>query len=256
MTKAPLRVFPLPEKRTLCALVFPSFEPGFQAILELYRIGLQPALVDFAEEHPLLPPASFETTLYLGFEGPKEEVEALAKRALQICQRFGGTDLGEKTASKFWKTRHERAEAYQRHFLKRPYSMRRKLLSSTPFDYLHVALPASAALEYRRRCQAILERYGLRIREWSLWGVPEFFSLLIYDVSLGGKRAQERMGKAVDEVIALAQDLGGSMEYCHGVGLKLAHLMEREWGKGLEVLRSLKRTLDPLNIMNPGKLAL
>jgi D-lactate dehydrogenase (cytochrome) len=43
------------------------------------------------------------------------------------------------------------------------------------------------------------------------------------------------------------------MEFCHGVGMKLAHLMEREHGVGLEVMRQLKRAVDPHGIMNPGK---
>jgi FAD/FMN-containing dehydrogenase len=50
--------------------------------------------------------------------------------------------------------------------------------------------------------------------------------------------------------------MGGSIEYCHGVGVRLAHLMEREHGGGLEVMRSIKRALDPQGILNPGKLGL
>jgi FAD/FMN-containing dehydrogenase len=46
------------------------------------------------------------------------------------------------------------------------------------------------------------------------------------------------------------------MEYVHGVGVKLAHLMPRELGAGMDVLRGIKTALDPHNIMNPGKLAL
>jgi FAD/FMN-containing dehydrogenase len=54
----------------------------------------------------------------------------------------------------------------------------------------------------------------------------------------------------------LAQDVGGAMEYCHGVGTRLAPLMHREHGVGLAVLRQLKHSFDPLDILNPGKLAL
>ena len=57
-------------------------------------------------------------------------------------------------------------------------------------------------------------------------------------------------------MLELAQDVGGAMEYCHGVGLRLAPLMRREHGSGLAVLRRLKRELDPNAIMNPGKLGL
>ncbi len=255
VTKATLQAFPRPEKRSLFALTFKTFEQGFHAVMELSRIGLQPSVMDLTEEPPFLPSSS-KVVLYLGFEGPEEEVEGAGERAFTICQRFGGTDLGAEKANWFWKTRHRFAERYRRFILNRPASVRRRLLLGLPFDYLHVTLPASSVLEYRRRCQTILETYGLSVREWSIWGRPEFFSLFIYDISLGGKKSRERMGRAVDEVLALAQDLGGSMEYCHGVGLKLAHLMEREWGTGLQVMRNLKQALDPLNIMNPGKLAL
>jgi alkyldihydroxyacetonephosphate synthase len=46
------------------------------------------------------------------------------------------------------------------------------------------------------------------------------------------------------------------MEYCHGVGLRLAHLMASELGAGLEALRRIKGALDPDGILNPGKLGL
>lgn len=50
--------------------------------------------------------------------------------------------------------------------------------------------------------------------------------------------------------------MGGSMEYCHGVGVRLAHLLPRELGVGIDLLRGLKRMLDPNSVLNPGKLAL
>jgi FAD/FMN-containing dehydrogenase len=46
------------------------------------------------------------------------------------------------------------------------------------------------------------------------------------------------------------------MEYVHGAGIRLAHLMEREQGAGLAVLARLKTALDPDGVLNPGKLGL
>jgi FAD/FMN-containing dehydrogenase len=46
------------------------------------------------------------------------------------------------------------------------------------------------------------------------------------------------------------------MEYVHGVGTRLADLMEREHGAALNVLKAIKATLDPDHVLNPGKLNL
>ena len=61
---------------------------------------------------------------------------------------------------------------------------------------------------------------------------------------------------AVDQALMLAQDMGGIMEYCHGVGIKLAHLLPREMGLAHHMIADIKNLLDPHNIMNPGKLGL
>jgi alkyldihydroxyacetonephosphate synthase len=46
------------------------------------------------------------------------------------------------------------------------------------------------------------------------------------------------------------------MEYVHGVGLKLGHLVRDELGLGADVARRIKDALDPLGTLNPGKLGL
>jgi hypothetical protein len=46
------------------------------------------------------------------------------------------------------------------------------------------------------------------------------------------------------------------MEYCHGVGVRLAHLLARELGSGITILRALKGVLDPDQLLNAGKLGL
>ena len=64
------------------------------------------------------------------------------------------------------------------------------------------------------------------------------------------------MRQTTDTILRLAQDSGGSIEYVHGIGVRLSHLIQRELGSGMAVLRSLKASLDPAGIMNPGKLGL
>jgi FAD/FMN-containing dehydrogenase len=124
------------------------------------------------------------------------------------------------------------------------------------FDFVHVALPPSAVLPYRARALAVLERHGVRPRELGLWTDPGLFSIVLTAERATRAEAAAVVGAAVDDLLRLAQDLGGAMEYCHGVGLRLAHLMAREHGAGLAVMRRLKAALDPAGVLNPGKLGL
>ena len=258
ITEATLRAFPRPEKRVSREIVFPDFESGFRAVSKLYAEGVRPTVVDFGDElWSEEPSESREATLYLAFEGFSQGVDAQYSRASDICHTLGGRDGDQQEAKIFWDTRHASADRYRQQVLESsdPGKARRRSLGYK-MDYLHVALPVSQVLEYRRRCQKILADHRVVVREWSLWGRPEFLSFLIVEGEGAKEPNSVPMAVTVDEVLTLAQEMGGTMEYCHGVGIKLAHLMDREMGAGMAVLRRLKGALDPNNILNPGKLGI
>lgn len=250
ITTATLHVFPKPEARALHAFSFADFPAGFQAILALFRLGLKPSLLDYGGDEGDDPRA----ILYLGFEGFVEEVAASEGRALALCHAHGGQALPGVEAQRFWDQRHVVAERFAERRAGGQDGARWYGRDEV-WDYVHVAVPASRVLEYWQRCRDILPRYGVYAREYGLWNQPELFSISMARRGAGPEDIAALAG-AVDEVLMVAQDLGGSMEYVHGVGVRLAHLMGREHGQGLEVLRALKQTLDPHHIMNPGKLGL
>ena len=249
ITKATLRVFSLPEKRSFATVGFDSFDEGFKAVSELFALGLRPTLIDLTEEQ------GEGVSLYMMYEGYREGVSAQRHRSLQVCGSFGGRDLGAGETLDYWKTRHQSGESYRSEMLNQPRSVRWQR-RGRGFDYLHMALPVSQVLDYRRRCEELLSRRGVKVVEYSIWTQPELFSMLL--VTSGSlpptEKSMDSLAEAVDEVLTLAQDIGGTMEYCHGVGVKLAHLLPREMGVGLEVAKAIKGALDPHNIMNPGKL--
>ena len=247
ITKATLRVVRLPEKRSFATIGFDSFDDGFNAVAELFALGLRPTLVDLAEE-----PGS-GVQLYLMFEGYREGVSARKRRSLQVCMSFGGRDLGASESLDYWRTRYRIGEGYRREMLDQPRSVRWQRRGRA-FDYLHVAIPLSQVLEYKRRSEEILSSLGVRVQEYSIWTHPELFSMLVAPDPPVTDTSMDNLAEAVDRVLRLAQDMGGAMEYCHGVGVKLAHLVPREMGVGYEVAKVLKHALDPNNIMNPGKL--
>ena len=253
ITKATLRVFRAPEVRAFATVGFESFDDGFEAVAEMFSLGLIPTLVDLSEEYTGTADSqeAGQVRLYLMFEGYQEGVEAGRRRSLQVCDAFRGTDLGPGATLEYWNERHHYGEMYRREMLGRTRSVRWQKRGRS-FDYLHLALPISRVLDYRRRADELLAKRGLKVVEYAIWTQPELFSMLL--VPDGEGPPEDDLAAAVDEVLALGQDMGGTMEYCHGVGLKLAHLLPRDMGAGYEVARAIKRALDPYNIMNPGKL--
>ncbi len=248
ITKATLRVFRQPEKRAFATVGFDSFDQGFNAVAELFALGLRPALVDLTEEY------GEGIRLYMMYEGYKEGVSAQKRRSLRVCSDFGGRDMGARETLNYWRNRHSSGEWYRREMLDQPRSVRWQSRRGRGFDYLHMALPVSQVLDYRRRCDELLSDRGIRVTEYAIWTQPELFSMLLVPAGKTTDGSSENMAEAVDEVLTLAQDMGGTMEYCHGVGVKLTHLLRREMGVGFEVAKAIKRGLDPHDIMNPGKL--
>ena len=250
ITKACVRVFRLPESQVFQSVAFDTFQQGFNAATEIFALGVRPTLVDLTEEDTGI-------IFHMLFEGFQEGVAANEKRALRVCSQLGGRMLGPGPTTTYWETRRQSAESYKVSALGKPRSVRwSRWRSRRGFDYLHLGLPISQVLEYRRRCDNMMAKAGLRVTEYAIWSRPELFSMLIVPKSGTAANSRKRLEETVQQMLELAQDMGGVMEYCHGVGVKLNHLLAREMGVGQEVVQAIKQALDPNNIMNPGKLGL
>ena len=253
VAEATVQAFPVPATREMLCFDFPEFDSGFEAINQMYAQGLRPTVMDYGDELASDGSGGRETaTLYLAFEGSEKGVDADVSDTIATCSRNDGRRGSEAHVRHYWTNRHASALRYKRNILESDApDVARKSRSAYRMDYLHVALPVGKVLEYRRKCESLLSNEGVEVREWSVWGRPEFFSFLIGDS--GSEDADANLGRTVDSVLTLAQSMGGTMEYCHGAGLKLAHLMDTELGTGMSAVVRIKKALDPAGILNPGK---
>jgi len=249
ITEATIRIFPQPEARVFCGFLFSCFEQGFVAIQNLFHKRMRPALLDFGDDEDKHEPGAL---LYLVFEGNQQIVAVESQLAIAICLDHGGKALNPEEPQEFWLERHEIA----RRFMENRRLRRERGRDGIYRDWIHVALPGSKVLAYRRAAQEAIRRHGVRLQESGLWVQPELFSMRLGAEDGVLPDAQLALEDTIEELLELAQQMGGSMEYTHGVGVKLAPLMAKEHGYGLEVMRQIKQALDPRNIMNPGKLAL
>ena len=249
ITRATIQVYRLPEARVFNAVDFDSFDLGFQGAAELLALGIRPALLDLSEDDEGI-------RLHLLFEGFEEGVAAQDQRSMKVLTAMGGRPVGPEPTKAYWRDRHQSGHNYKQNSLGKPRKDRWRRWGGRSMDYLHMALPISKILEYRRRSEEIMAGSGIRVTEYAIWSRPELYSMLVVPDSDTAQDFRENLADVVEKILVLAQDMGGIMEYCHGVGVKLNHLLAREMGVGHQVMASIKHSLDPGNIMNPGKLGL
>src|SRR5213080_3840005 len=218
ITEATLVALPVPEERVIHAWRLPSFDAGAVVAAGLRRTGVRPACLELSADDA---PGTAE--LLLVFDGLRDEAERQWEERHAIAERWAATRRG---GAGEWPP------------------------DGTQFDYAHVGVPLGGLAAVRATARGLVERPGLVLIEEGLWHWPELSSVVVS----GPPGSAEGVRATIDGVCAAAVEAGGTLEYCHGVGWKLAHLAEREHGAaGLAVLRRLKAALDPANIMNPGK---
>ena len=249
ITEATVRIFPRPETRLFSGYLFSSFEQGYAAIQQMFQRRLRPAMLDYGDDEDRHDPGAL---LYLVFEGNEAIVATEEKQTATICADHGGKPLSRREPEEFWRGRHEIA----RRFMSNRRQRRERGRDGVYRDWIHVALPASKVLAFKRAAQEVIKQRNVRLQESGLWVQPELFSMRLSGDDDDTPNAQLALEETIEELLRLVQQIGGSMEYTHGVGVKLAPLMAEEHGYGLEVMQQIKRALDPNNIMNPGKMGL
>ena len=138
ITEATIQLHAQPEAREFASVGFDSFEQGYPAVVRLFDIGLVPALIDLTEE--VAPPDdAAPCTLYLGFEGYREEVEAQRSRAVAEALAAGGRDLGPGPTREYWASRHAVAERWRDRTRPLRPSERWREQRWRRADYLHIA---------------------------------------------------------------------------------------------------------------------
>ena len=275
VTEVILRIFPRPQTRALLGFTFTDFPSGFRALLEMQGCGLQPSSMDLSvdswppelQERQTAPDlesdtdpastASTEAYLVLVFDGREAEVAAQQDLARAIALRHGAVPE-DQTADldAYWSTRHSAADRWAADPAQRDGAWLDTPAGKAQLDYLHLSIPVTKLLDFRLRVADRLRNSPVQLCQEAVWIWPECYSLVLYCSPVRDPAAARTMRQTTDTILRLAQDSGGSIEYVHGIGVRLSHLIQRELGSGLAILRSLKASLDPAGIMNPGKLGL
>ncbi|MEZ5793903.1 FAD-binding oxidoreductase [Albidovulum sp.] len=115
-----------------------------------------------------------------------------------------------------------------------------------------VCVPISALPACIEGIRAVVERTAIKAPLIGHVGDGNFHMVLLFDAEDPAETAEASRINAA--LIELALSLGGTSTGEHGVGLGKKAYMAAEHGPALDLMRDLKRCIDPANIMNPGKI--
>ncbi len=274
ITEATLQVFPQPERQSLIGFTFPDFASGFQAVLDMQQRGVRPTSMDLSvdtwptelQERRADPEIDLDTDatqdsalpyLVLVFEGLEQEVTAQSDLASTLVSSYGAIpEDNPADLDTYWSTRHAVADRWAEDPDQREGTWLDTPDGKAQLDFMHMTIPVAKLLNFRLQTAAIIEASPVQLCQEAVWIWPECYSLVLYCSPAQTAEAADSMRQTSDAILQLAQDIGGSIEYVHGMGVRFGHLAQRELGSGMAVLHSLKASLDPASIMNPGKLGL
>jgi D-lactate dehydrogenase (cytochrome) len=252
ITELTLKLAGIPEAISAGVCPFPSVEAACNATIATIQSGIPVARIELLDTLQVKASNAYsklslkETpTLFLEFHGSEASVAEQAKRFGEIAADLGGgpyewtTKAEDRT--KLWQARHDAYWAV---------ANLRKGCSAFATD---VCVPISRLAECVTATQADIRKFGLIAPIVGHVGDGNFHVAVLLDMN--DAEEVERAKKFNERLIERSLSLDGTCTGEHGVGEGKMRYLEAEHGKaGLDVMRSLKRALDPDNIMNPGKI--
>lgn len=252
VTEATLKLLPMPETKRTMLVSYQDLEAAARTVSAIIANRIIPTTLEFLDQPTLEVvesyakiglPTDAKAVLIIEQDGMKEAVERDMQLIEQICKR-------EQAVSIQVAHTEEEAEALR--------TARRTALSALarlkPTIILEDAtVPRSAIPQMVKAISDIAEKYGLKICTFGHAGDGN-----LHPTCLTDERDHEelkRVKQAFEEIFAKAIELGGTITGEHGVGMMKAPYLEWKVGRaGVEAMKAIKQALDPLNILNPGKI--
>ncbi|MCY4292224.1 MAG: FAD-binding protein [Roseovarius sp.] len=251
ITELTLRLHGVPESISAAVCGFPTIQNAVNAVIDTIHMCIPVARIELVDiETVKAVNAHFgmkfamRPHLLLEFHGSEAGATEQAETFGMIAEEHNGTGfdwaIESEQRNRLWTVRHN---AYQAICACRPGT--RALVTD-------ICVPISNLARAIDRCNLILRNYGLHGPVLGHVGDGNFHAVLLFDPD--SKDEKKLAVKASDQLVDMALSLGGTATGEHGIGIGKLQYMPKEHGAGWKMMGTIKQALDPLNIMNPGKL--
>ncbi|KNZ32803.1 MAG: 2-hydroxy-acid oxidase [Methylibium sp. NZG] len=252
MTEITLKLYPLPEAVSAAVCHFPDVGSAVKTTIQVIQMGVPIARCELLDTHAVRAVNAHDKLslreapmLLMEFHGSPASVAEQAATVQEIASEFGGEDFQWATTpeerTRLWTARHR---AYFAGLQMKPGC--RTVTTDT-------CVPISRLADCVTQALAEAEAAGIQHYLVGHVGDGNFHVAYLIDPNNDAERdTAERLNKTLVE---RALSMQGTCTGEHGIGLHKQGFLIDEAGAGaVAMMRTLKRALDPKNIMNPGKI--
>lgn len=254
VTKAILRLLPLPKKAISLLIPFPNLETAIETVPKIIKSKSVPTAIEFMQRAAIVaaeeflgkkfPDNSSDAYLLLTFDGnSKEEVERNYENVANICLEEGALDVfisdTEERQESIWSARKAFLEAIK--------------ASTTEMDEVDVVVPRNKVAEFVKFIHELENKFEIRIKSFGHAGDGNLHIYILRD-----QLEEETWNKKLNDVMKCMYDkskeLNGQVSGEHGIGFaKKSYLNSSLSEEILGIMKGIKLAFDYKNILNPGK---
>ena len=250
ITEVTLRLYGIPEAISAAMCSFPDLEGAVNTVIMTIQSGIPVARMELLDDVQMAACMRYskldyapDNTILFEFHGTERGVEEQAEMVGEIAKEFGGSDFRwTKTTEErnaLWQSRHDVLYAC---FALRPGCM----VWATD-----VCVPISRLAECLLETKKEIDENELLAPIVGHAGDGNFHVGFLLTPDDADELARAK--SVNDNMVARALAMGGTCTGEHGIGIGKMDYMEAEHGDALQVMHMIKRSMDPRNLMNPGK---
>ncbi|CAG0995191.1 glycolate oxidase [Anaerolineae bacterium] len=251
VTKAVLKLLPLPEATKTMLATFPKMTDAARAVSAIIRGKVIPSTLEIidrvsircVEEYSKAGLPDVEAMLLIEVDGPKDGIERDWRTVEAICKEYGALDFrtaeDKDEVKKLWEARRSISASLYR---VKPHKINEDIV-----------VPRSRIPELVEGLGKISKERGVLIASFGHAGDGNIHVNVMYDKKSEAESAAAEL--AVTDVFKLTISLGGTISGEHGVGVAKQKYLEMELAPAaIDAIKRIKASLDPKGVLNPGKI--
>ncbi|MEG2788103.1 MAG: FAD-binding oxidoreductase [Romboutsia sp.] len=255
VTKAILRLLPLPKKDISLLVPFSDLATAIETVPKIIKSKSIPTAIEFMERDVILASEEFlgkkfpdntsDAYLLLKFDGnSKEDIEKEYDKVAKLCLDCGAYDVfisdTQERNDSIWSARGAFLEAIK--------------ATTTEMDECDVVVPRDKVAEFIRFTNELQENLNVRIKSFGHAGDGNLHIYVLRD-DLDKNEWDKKLSETFEKMYEKSRYLNGQVSGEHGIGYaKKGYLYESQSDAYMDIIKNIKLAFDPKNILNPGKI--